>query len=389
MSGGNLGIAVQMLKIMNQQGGSQSWEDYWKSQTEVLFFGLYSEISGGQMPNKKTGSSDYLTVAGSAGSETYQCPNTAPYIAADTDYIWFKTDESQRTVTTAELIGYDLQRTPVKYQDASPNEIVAIIILNAAVTGTKRDNLFKDMWLPILWDNDLNGYGHIKSNRIGYYPYVPIKYLDLPNGNAYAYIADNGALDINDDPFILCGWVKAYDKLAIYNFFGKGVAGSKNGRYAIYSSSASGCISCNGQAGTTSRTVNSDIDATDGWHFVMLEIYPVAANTGIRMYIDNQFFAGDVYQYSWGTLDNQFEFYIGAGNNGTGSDVAAIAKASIRDVRIYRIALTDEQKTQLYNGVNITGYIARWKCDAYPLVDETGNYDLTGVNLSTANIKEI
>lgn len=174
MIGGNLGAAIQMLKVMNQQGGaSQSWESYWANQTEVLFFGLYADISGGQMPNKKTGSSDYLTVAGSAGSETYQCPNTAPYIAADTDYIWFKTDETQRTVTTAELIGYDLQRTPVKYQDASPNEIVAIIILNAAVTEVKRDKLFRDMWLPILWDNDLNGYGHIKDNRIGQQLWTP------------------------------------------------------------------------------------------------------------------------------------------------------------------------------------------------------------------------
>jgi hypothetical protein len=154
-------------------GGGQSWESYWASQPEVLFFGLYSEISGGQMPNKVTGSSDYLTVAGAVGSETYQCPNTAPYIAADTDYIWFKTDTSQRTVTTAELIGYDLQRTPVKYGDAAPNEIVAIIILNAAVTGTKRDNLFRDMWLPILWDNNLNGYGHIKDNRIGQQLWTP------------------------------------------------------------------------------------------------------------------------------------------------------------------------------------------------------------------------
>jgi len=169
-----MGLATGVgIGIQFSRGGGQSWESYWASQPEVLFFGLYSEILGGQMPNKKTGSSDYLTVAGVAGSETYQCPNTADYIAADTDYIWFKTDESQRTVTTAELIGYDLQRTPVKYQDASPNEIVAIIILNAAVTGTKRDYLFRDMWLPILWDNNLNGYGHIKDNRIGQQLWTP------------------------------------------------------------------------------------------------------------------------------------------------------------------------------------------------------------------------
>jgi hypothetical protein len=30
MMGGNLGAAVQMLKVINQQGGgSQSWESYW------------------------------------------------------------------------------------------------------------------------------------------------------------------------------------------------------------------------------------------------------------------------------------------------------------------------------------------------------------------------
>jgi len=164
-----------MIGIGNRlgQGGSVDWEAYWLTQPEVLFFGLYSEISGGQMPNKVTGATDYLTVAGSAGSETYQCPNTAPYIAADTDYIWFKADASQRTATTAELIGYDLQRTPVKYEDDAPNAIIAIIILNAAVTGEQRNRLFRDMWLSVLWDNNLNAYGHIKSNRVGQQLWTP------------------------------------------------------------------------------------------------------------------------------------------------------------------------------------------------------------------------
>lgn len=144
----------------------QPWSSYWATQSEVLFLGLYSEIADGKMPNKVTGATDYITVAGAVGSETYTVPNTAPYITADTDYVWFKTDGTQRTVTTAELIGYDLQRTPVKYEDDAPNTIVAIIILNSSVTGIKRDRLFRDMWLPLLWDNDLNANGHIKSNRI-------------------------------------------------------------------------------------------------------------------------------------------------------------------------------------------------------------------------------
>lgn len=146
---------------------SDSWSSYWSQQTEVLFFGLYSDISGGQMPNKVTGSTDYLTVAGVAGSETYQCPNTADYIAADVDNIWFDAGQDQRTVTTAELIGYDLQGTPVKYGNTSPNSIIAIIILSSAVTGTQRDNLFKDMWLSPWWDDSFNVNGIIKDNRSG------------------------------------------------------------------------------------------------------------------------------------------------------------------------------------------------------------------------------
>lgn len=31
MIGGNLGAAIQMMKVMNQQGGGQSWEKYWNS----------------------------------------------------------------------------------------------------------------------------------------------------------------------------------------------------------------------------------------------------------------------------------------------------------------------------------------------------------------------
>ncbi|MEN6569053.1 MAG: hypothetical protein ABFC18_03470 [Rikenellaceae bacterium] len=142
---------------------------------KLLFYGKYAQISGGQMPNILDSGTTYLTVAGSAGSETYQCPNTAAFIAADTDYIWFKTDASQRTVTTAELVGYDLQRTPVKYDDASPYQIreIAIFKTGETMTATERNNLFKVMWLPILWDNNLNGNGHIKANRLGQQLWTP------------------------------------------------------------------------------------------------------------------------------------------------------------------------------------------------------------------------
>jgi hypothetical protein len=150
-----------------------SWESYWSHQSEVLFFGLYSEISGGQMPNKVTGATDFLTVGGVAGSYTFQAPNTAAYIAADTDYIWFKTDASQRTTTEAELIGYDLQRTPVKYLDNAPNSIEAIMILSSAIEGDKLNKLFRDLHLPLLWNGVVNGSGYIKSNRLGQNLWTP------------------------------------------------------------------------------------------------------------------------------------------------------------------------------------------------------------------------
>ena len=101
------GIGVRIGKL-GFGGSSASWSSYWKQQSDVLFFGEVSKIADGKLYNQKVGATDFLTVGGSAGSYTFQCPNTAPYIAADTDYIWFKSDASQRTTTEAELIGYDL-----------------------------------------------------------------------------------------------------------------------------------------------------------------------------------------------------------------------------------------------------------------------------------------
>lgn len=134
---------------------------------KLLFWGKYSEITAGQMPNKVTGAIDFLTVAGIAGSETFQCPNTAPYKNADTDYIWFKIDASQRTTTTAELIGYDFPRTIIKYDNISPYTLREIIILKAGETlTTVEENLLRDyMNLSVWWSNTLSSHGNVKENR--------------------------------------------------------------------------------------------------------------------------------------------------------------------------------------------------------------------------------
>jgi hypothetical protein len=131
----------------------------------LLFWGAVSEISGGHMPNKVTGATDYLTVAGSPA--TYQVPNTAPYIAADTDYIWFQINENRRTATTAELIGYDFSKTFVKYLDTSPYTISEIAILKSGETLTASEliDVYKYFHLSAWWDGTLNLDGCIKQNR--------------------------------------------------------------------------------------------------------------------------------------------------------------------------------------------------------------------------------
>jgi hypothetical protein len=144
--------------------------DFWTPaliDSKMLFWGRYSDISAGQMNNMVIGALDYLTVIGNFGLETYQAPHNATYEAADTDYIWFKIDSSQRIVTTAELIGYDFTRTFVKYDSNSPNYIQEIIILKSGETLTESElNYLKYyMQTSIWWDGTLSTYGAIKSNR--------------------------------------------------------------------------------------------------------------------------------------------------------------------------------------------------------------------------------
>lgn len=146
------------------KGGGGGWTPASIS-SKLLYWGKISEISGGQMPNKV--GTDYITVGGSAGSYTFQVPNTAAYKAADTDYIWFKTDETQRTTTEAELVGYDLPRTPVKYDSTTPYAIREILILKAGETlTTAEENEVRDkMWLSVWWSGVLSSHGQLKGNR--------------------------------------------------------------------------------------------------------------------------------------------------------------------------------------------------------------------------------
>jgi hypothetical protein len=133
----------------------------WKNAESVLFFGQTENITDGKLYNEVVGATDFLTV----GAGTYTCPNTPEYLAADTDKIWFNLANVNRDVTEAELIGYDLQATPVKYDNSAPHTIRAIMIRDGVFTAAQRNLMFNDFLLHPLWDNAWNAYGVIKANR--------------------------------------------------------------------------------------------------------------------------------------------------------------------------------------------------------------------------------
>jgi hypothetical protein len=183
-------------------GPPESVQEYWTPQRiadTFLFYGETSKITDGKLYNQVAGrTSEYLTVGGSAGSETYQAPNNATYQTADVDNIWFTEAVAQRTVTTTELIGFDLQRTPVKYDDDSPNaiKIIGILKTGVVIAETLRDQLFKLLELPVLWDNSLNAFGHVKSNRI-----IQNLFPGVPTGLTLTLISGGVKIDWTDNSF--------------------------------------------------------------------------------------------------------------------------------------------------------------------------------------------
>jgi hypothetical protein len=157
-----------MIAIGHYIGNTR--QSYWtpaKLGTDILFWGKYSEISGGEMPNKVVGSVDHLDIAGVTGSETYTCPNDALYIAADTDKLWINYDSTIRAATTANLVGYDFARTFVKYSNSAPYVISEIVIIKSTtvIDQTFKDNISKYMslWEFYFTVQNLNGFP--KENR--------------------------------------------------------------------------------------------------------------------------------------------------------------------------------------------------------------------------------
>ena len=109
-----------------------------------------------------------LTVGGTAGSYTFQVPQTTPYLNADADNIWVKTDNTTwRTATEAEMVSYDFTKTFVKYDNINPYSIreIWILVSGQALTADELNKMRDYAQLSIWWDNTLSFHGDTKGNR--------------------------------------------------------------------------------------------------------------------------------------------------------------------------------------------------------------------------------
>jgi hypothetical protein len=217
--------------------------------------------------------------------------------------------------------------------------------------------------------------------------YSNLNVLNLASGDEYGFKADNGALDIGADAsdFTMTCKVKCLNKTASTYLVGKAVSGAVAGRYGVYINITTGYLTAIAQSSTSTATINSAVDGTTGWKFLRLDVNK--ATSVVRFFIDEiQIGADSAFTGTFSGLANTYEFYIGAGNSSDGSAVALITKAQFSEVQIFRRLLSAGDITKAQNGQLVANPKARWLCNAYPITDTTGVYNLTGVNLDAGNI---
>jgi hypothetical protein len=130
--------------------------------TSAYFYELWKVTGAGSMVGLKRG--DTLTITGSGLNAIYAVPDTAPYKARDTDYVFHKSNGDVSTACDGNrLIACDFAKIIVKYLDISPYTIdyIGVIDTGQSVTNQMRDDFHLSRW----WDNTLSLYGYAKGNR--------------------------------------------------------------------------------------------------------------------------------------------------------------------------------------------------------------------------------
>jgi hypothetical protein len=184
------------IKI-DQASGSRNWTPL---RISSKFLEGWSITGAGNLVGQILG--NILTVGGSAGSYTFQVPQTTPYLNADDEYIWVNPDGvTWRTATENELITSDFSKTFVKYDNTTPYAIREIWILKSGQTlTTAEENHMRDYCqLSYWWSDVLSNYGAWKGNRtVGkavWGPDIPL----IPTGLTLSLISGGVKVDWTEE----------------------------------------------------------------------------------------------------------------------------------------------------------------------------------------------
>lgn len=211
---------------------------------------------------------------------------------------------------------------------------------------------------------------------------------------AYGYINDNGALDIYQSSFTLCGWYNdLMDKTAGRQCFGKQVVGSANGRYGFYINQTTGYYAAIIQSSSNTYTITSTIDAsTCGAAFLLLDVnlstskfrfFIWTAATGYNQIGTDTSFAG-----TFNNLSNNYRFYIGAANTATTGVATSITQCEWADIRVLNRILTPTEQTTLVNRGSVENPKAYYPGNNEFLYDSSGNnYHLTPYAITFTQVK--
>ena len=200
-------------------------------------------------------------------------------------------------------------------------------------------------------------------------------YLTKNSGNEYAYVADNGTLDIYDQDFTLAVTSKTTtsSKAASRLLAGKARQTSTNGRYGIYALVTTGYIYCAVQSSVATYEITTNIDYTTlDWNTIRLEIDQTAKT--ISLYVNNVIY-GDPLAFlgTFAHISNSYNFYIGCR-----TDLSFRSQSSYSDVIVLHRKLTSQEAIDFESGICPENCAAHWPCNSWMVNDISGNnYHMT------------
>jgi hypothetical protein len=205
---------------------------------------------------------------------------------------------------------------------------------------------------------------------------------------AYAYINDNGALDIYDTDFTVCGWINIKENTSAYRqTFGKQISGSVQGRYCFYAISSTGYYHCLAQSSGTTVDIASNINAsTCGAAFLLMDINQTSKK--VRFFIwtaatgFNQIGVDTSFTGTFPHMADAYRFYYGCVNTVTTGAPTSYSQSEIADIRIFRRILTPTEQTALVNRGSVSNPLAYYPCNNINFLDSSGN----GYHLTTSGI---